>query len=245
MEEKKIEIGSIRFAYHSVRPGERAEYDGWLGNLTKESFLEDMGRASKDFLQAASMVLSVRDPRTNKHDLFDLEIDTYTPENFFLYAVEGNPRFLKRYTDGSLREINEDEVTNMDFGLDLSTFISFNELFTCLEESIGRAEPAYSMYAVLNMFCARIKLDVSEIIGEQTYLSIHELALLAGMKEKSVRNLAYKGIGAVRSTDGERTLVSAQDALAWLKGRRKFIPSERLSTEAARQALVSIHYDFF
>jgi hypothetical protein len=62
------------------------------------------------------------------------------------------------------------------------------------------------------------------------FLSFAEVALLAGIDERSVRNAASKKGGdliATPSSDERRSFIRVEDARAWLKGRRGFVPSTR------------------
>jgi hypothetical protein len=94
---------------------------------------------------------------------------------------------------------------------------------------------------VINMAIARHVLygglrDLSwEASGfeEGGYLSIGEVALLADMDERSVRNAAAnKGEGRLMTEQvGKRSLVEIGEAKRWLAGRKGFVPS--VGTEAA------------
>ena len=60
------------------------------------------------------------------------------------------------------------------------------------------------------------------------HLTYAEVALLAGMDERSVRNAASKpdsGLTTVASDDGRKSFINADVARAWLKGRRGFVPT--------------------
>lgn len=68
-----------------------------------------------------------------------------------------------------------------------------------------------------------------EELGESgTSLSFQDLALLADMDEKSVRNAANpKGREPlVTQVSGRRTWISRMDAYTWLKKRRGFVPTQ-------------------
>lgn len=86
---------------------------------------------------------------------------------------------------------------------------------------------------VAQLGAARVALDGGERyfhFGRPTSftgLSIREVALLAGMEESSVRNASVKGkAGALKTfQDDGNTLVTCEDALEWLKGRKGFVPT--------------------
>ena len=72
------------------------------------------------------------------------------------------------------------------------------------------------------------------------YLTIGEVALLADMDERSVRNAATKGAGEGRLiTDqvGKRSLVEIVAAQHWLAGRKGFVPTSANNTEKLAPAL--------
>lgn len=230
--------------YHAVSSDIREEYESFVGNLDPDTYLDDIKDASSDFMEAIPFVLKLVDRRSGKAVMADLQLDTYTAEMFYLYAIEGIPRFLMRSENGDLRELNAEELEFFDFGLDLNAFLSYNTLFDCLQESWG-GRPAISMLVVLNQFAARMKLDWAAYSGKENYLSIAEVALLAGMKEKSVRNLAAKELDAKFNPDCRLTLISTTNAAKWLEGRRKFKPSQLLKNKPAIDQFLKIAYDFF
>lgn len=66
------------------------------------------------------------------------------------------------------------------------------------------------------------------------YLTIAEVALLANMDERSVRNAATKGAGEGRLVTvqvGKRSLVDINAARRWLSGRKAFVPTLDASTD--------------
>jgi hypothetical protein len=214
--------------YMQISADERAHYDAANDNLTQETFLHQIDAASHQFMSVVQYVLDG-----------SAELSTLIPRNFFNYAVEGIPYFSLTYQG---EEVGDDHC--VDFGMDLSAFLAYNELFTCLSESMGATPPAYGMKVVLNMFFARLKLDAALYSGEQTYLSIAEVALLARMKEKSVRNFAHRELGAEHNSDRRMTLIPASKARQWLLSRRKFVPSLLLETKPAQQVLIGIFNTF-
>lgn len=64
--------------------------------------------------------------------------------------------------------------------------------------------------------------------GEEANLTISEVALLANMDEKSVRNAANPNLpeGLKTISIGKRTFVTPPDAKQWLSGRKGFVPSQ-------------------
>ena len=246
MEYLRKKEDSSNTVYQQVDSKFRERYDAIIGKLTIETFLADIAQAAESFTTNLPFVVRAVDRQSNRQLLTELEVDTYTAEQFFLYGVEGIPRFLMRNDPaGSLREMDGDELSDIDFGIDLSTYLSYNELFTCLQESFGGNDPSVALIQVLNMVCARMKLDAALIGAVDTGLTVHEVALLAGMKEKSVRNLAHKEIGAQHNEALGLTVIPALKAAEWLKGRRKYVPTIELKTQAAKDKLIELQDEFF
>lgn len=240
--ENSEEIGHV---YFQIDPSYKEQYEKLIGNLNWEMMLKEIEEVSFDFINIIPFIVKIVDRRTSREMLTNFEIDTYTPEMFFLYAIEGVPRFLMRSENSNLREQTEEELKDIDFGMELSNLLAYNELFTCLEESLGGCPPAISFILVLNQFVARFKLDAAYYSGEEEFLSVHEVALLAGMKEKSVRNIATKDLGATYNKARQMTQIKASTARKWLEGRRKFIPSLLLEADASKNKFVEIHEEFF
>ncbi|MEH0074797.1 hypothetical protein V6L76_07705 [Pannonibacter sp. Pt2] len=75
---------------------------------------------------------------------------------------------------------------------------------------------------VLETFFARCTLD------NGGNLTVPQLALLANMGEAAVRtSLSAEGIKTISSQKGEKNQVPHADAIAWLSGRRNFVPTRR------------------
>lgn len=64
-------------------------------------------------------------------------------------------------------------------------------------------------------------------VGDYGYLTISDVALLANMDERSVRNAANPKLPDPLKTEqrGKRSLVSPEEACRWLSGRKGFIPT--------------------
>ena len=82
---------------------------------------------------------------------------------------------------------------------------------------------------VLSTFMARYRLDTG------SDLSVTDLALLANMGESAVRtSLSNEGIKTVATgKKGDKNLVLSDEAMAWLLGRRNFVPTMRFGEHAA------------
>ena len=80
----------------------------------------------------------------------------------------------------------------------------------------------------------RYSLDTKGDRGEERdYLSFEELALLANMDERSVRNAANPKLpdALVTASFGRRTLIAIEDANRWLAARKGFVPTTRENAE--------------
>lgn len=68
--------------------------------------------------------------------------------------------------------------------------------------------------------------------GDGGYLTLAEVALLANMDERSVRNAANPKLAVPLKTTpiGKRSLVSVEEANRWLAGRKGFIPTRHGET---------------
>ena len=64
--------------------------------------------------------------------------------------------------------------------------------------------------------------------GDLGYLTLSEIALLANMDERSVRNAANPKLPDPLKTEqvGKRSLVNPEEARRWLSGRKGFIPTK-------------------
>lgn len=72
--------------------------------------------------------------------------------------------------------------------------------------------------------------------GDWGHLTLSEIALLADMDERSVRNAANPKVNDPLKTEsvGKRSLVTPQEAKRWLAGRKGFIPT-KLSTNVDKK----------
>jgi hypothetical protein len=73
--------------------------------------------------------------------------------------------------------------------------------------------------------------------GDWGYLTLSEVALLANMDERSVRNAANPKLPDPLKTEamGKRSLVKPEEARRWLAGRKGFIPTSKGATDDAHR----------
>jgi hypothetical protein len=87
--------------------------------------------------------------------------------------------------------------------------------------------------------------DEDEMAG---YLSFAEVALLADMDERSVRNAANpkQADALVTKNFGRRTMIHVDDARKWLAGRKGFVPTQAVTVvpapEASKWSELSVPY---
>ena len=74
--------------------------------------------------------------------------------------------------------------------------------------------------------------------GDLGYLTLAEVALLAKMDERSVRNAANPKLSDPLKTEqvGKRSLVSPKEARRWLAGRKGYIPTKECEGRIAQRA---------
>lgn len=103
-------------------------------------------------------------------------------------------------------------------------------------------EPSLGIVAIINAVAARARLDRYRLNGGDEVLSIQELALLAGMKELSIRNAASPSSSTpLKSTrSGGLTVIEAREADRWLPGRRGYRETQLPQGEAERKDLFRV-----
>ncbi|MCX7207733.1 MAG: hypothetical protein NT086_17490 [Proteobacteria bacterium] len=118
--------------------------------------------------------------------------------------------------------------------IDLSLFlrVACSTEMEKLIEPVGGTPPVLAFHTMI-MAIARYVLDGGKrplfTPEEGNFLSITDIALLANMDERSVRNAANpKLAGALKTiTKFKRTVVTVADARIWLAERKGFVPTTR------------------
>lgn len=172
--------------------------------------------------------------------VMNLELKDIDPSKFLVTDV-----LLEMYdygVEGLRRDITHNWI---DFATDTEAFILGLLNFPLLNES-GIQYSLRLTSHVLRLATARWKLDDEEgmsaidlDVPEPMYsgvLTLNEVALLASMDEKSVRNATNPKLKIHLKTfnRGTRTYVNAQDAREWLSGRRGFKPTVNIDSDAER-----------
>lgn len=122
-------------------------------------------------------------------------------------------------------------------------------------EASGNTIPRLAMFAVQSAV-ARMVLDdgwrhtdyggrdYGIINGDMNHLTISEIALLANMDERSVRNAANPKLSDPLKTEmvGNRSLVNLKEARRWLVGRKGFVPTEAYEGITHRPPEYNLHF---
>lgn len=205
---------------YQVNSQVRHEYLGLFGRLTADQVIKDIETKSNE----TDLLLSEIGYRTS-----GLDMEMYV--GLTKYAIEGDCSYFlsPEGTSSSLYD-----QWGCVVGL-LESFEAFEEFNT----SPGISVPTVMM---LNMLRPRVTIDISRLdSSESDSLSLIELALLAGMKEGSVRNSAVPGkancIETHKSSDGN-TYVTANDAHAWLLERRRYQATNLPESASERKKLL-------
>ncbi|ROQ48462.1 hypothetical protein EDB94_0329 [Marinobacter sp. 3-2] len=102
--------------------------------------------------------------------------------------------------------------------------------------------PSLGVIAIINAVAARVRLDRFRLNGDSEVLTIQEIALLARMKELSIRNAAAPSSTTPLESskiDG-LSIIKAEEADRWLAGRRGYKATKLPEEQAARQELFSV-----
>lgn len=173
---------------------------------------------------AAATYLGVELPSYEYQDLKDADLDLIPIERHDIYRVVMTA-YDYAYQVGTAppSEVVIDETAHEAAGI-LSGFPQSD--FNGDGSPIGTLNPQ-KLRQVLDTFFARYSLEKG---GGQ---SVRDLALLANMSEAAVRSsLSTEGLKAnTRSKDGPGE-VPYSDAIAWLMGRRGFIPTQGVNHES-------------
>ena len=155
------------------------------------------------------------DSATPAIDLSKTEIGRYLPI-YYRYAYEG--KMTPGY-ESELDDYGENIERLVDFA---SMFVSDSAYFDlCLDVAgLDVATDVGHLRDMLDRLRARLSLDSG------SSLSVREIALLADMSERSVRN-AMTADGSNRLVASKDGIVENLEAHRWLEGRRGFVKTER------------------
>lgn len=205
--------------------------------LTDRPSIEDCQHELKRYILAFSIMLSDIYGESNVVALLQGDPKTNNLWNVLANADLSDRRFVKLLPDayafaihGQVSDIMELQAYIFPTYFDtLSSFLkmcSDNEWFDSVvnEPSIIEVEvKCGSIRHVVDIGLARSKLDQGEM------LQARDIALLAGISERSVQNaFSAKGANQLKTEkQGGTSYVSAADSIEWLADKKGFVPTKR------------------
>lgn len=143
--------------------------------------------------------------------------------------------------NGSLQMIKWGHSHAVDWFIE--SFIGVSDLNKHVEIHSDFDPPhALGVIAIVNAVAARTRLDRHRLKGTDEYLTIQEVALLARMTERSIRNAAAPSSSTPLKSDKIEglTIIKAAEADRWLSGRRGYKPTEFPEDIEARKEIFSV-----
>ncbi|MFE8070144.1 hypothetical protein QQM79_03715 [Marinobacteraceae bacterium S3BR75-40.1] len=210
----------------------RERLDKEAPKLTSEVLIQELMNSCETAVWALEGVLQCK----GKTDT-DLELSPISAREMYSYAFEGSPYFLKPGLHE--KQISKGEaVSTMLWHLD--NCLLLNELPTAFEATESTESPG--LIATINAVAARCRLDHHRLTGDEWWLSIQEVALLARMRELSVRNAASpKSPTPLKTTKTEEglTMVDTSEANRWLSKRRRYVATALPSDSVEKEAMIA------
>lgn len=200
-------------------------------------------------LEWASLEAEVREALYHPTNAMDGLLEM--PPHQGYWAPRLNLSYLKRMFDyafhglpilSNLKHIESDQVASYVRSSIIDNFMEclhLSDLHSAFENAEGRQVPG--IIAVINAGAARARLDLYSLTGEQRGdLTVTEVALLARMREISVRNAATPKsptpLQTYRDADGV-TSVTGEEAHRWLAQRRGFKPTQMPENETIKKGM--------
>ena len=206
--------------YWQVRRHYRGEYEQLVGRITAAGVIHDL----EEKFSTTDLLLGELGIRTEG-------VDMSLYSGLARYAIEGDCSYFLTPTGTSVSLL--DQCTRV---------IGIQELFDAFEEFTSGPGASVAAMMMLNMLSPRIHIDVARLgFPDGDWISLIELALLAGLKEETVRNYAVPGskyaIATHRSAAGIVS-VKPEDAHSWLVGRKKYRETVLPTDPEERDALL-------
>lgn len=207
------------WGYLAIPSQIRAHVDNETPKLNWETLEQQLHESCEDPLYEWLILSNLSVPTENEPLL-----NTLSAKAMYRYAFEGLPFFIK---EGSAIGRLTDSAAISSMLFDLDSCLKMTELpASC---SYCEKLPSPGLHAVINAVAARARLDHYRLTGTEWDLSIHEVALLARMRELSVRNAASPKsktpITTSKTAEGV-TVVEASEANRWLNQRRRYVPTQ-------------------
>lgn len=206
--------------------------------MTKDQLEADLGAFLLSFAKCADEVFAVQVSPKLAAQIRDCPF-WHGAMRLYEYAAEGTAR--------SASPMDDDEaMMNVIFFLEgLSAYghgINFGSFSLSMpQHALDLAEKAHARHVLDGG--RRHPLFVQEITDG--HLSIAEIALLANMDEKSVRNASGSKAGdrLITTKVATRAVVQVQEANRWLAGRKEFVPTRRAAGLEPRPAALMLSPD--
>lgn len=198
--------------------------------FSKSEMQEQLLTFMSQFGEEVAALYGCRDSVWKEQEAIEKSPMWYAVSDMYDYGVAGIPTGGDLVPGGSINGANA-HIEMFFRGLDTP------HMRTYLEET-EVALPRLAMLSVQSAV-ARIVLDGGDRYtdfgareygigkGDYGYLTLAEVALLANMDERSVRNAANPKLPDPLKTEqiGKRSLVTPEEARRWLAGRKGFIPT--------------------
>ena len=198
----------------------RSEYDQLVGRITAASVIEDFEGK-----------FSTTDRLMGELGIRTAGLDMSLYSGLARYAIEGDCSYFLTPTGTSIPLFEQ-----------CGRVIGLQELFEAFEQFTSSPGASVAAMMMLNMLAPRIHIDMARLgFPDGDWISLIELALLAGLKEDTVRNYAVSGhkyaIETHRSAEGIVS-VKPEDAHSWLVGRKKYRETVLPTDPEERDALL-------
>jgi len=198
----------------------RRAYDQLVGRITAAATIQDL----EERFSTTDRLIGELGIRTD-----GLDMSLYS--GLTRYAIEGDCSYFLTPKGTSISLFEQ-----------CGRVIGLQELFEAFEEFTSSPGASVAAMMMLNMLPPRVHIDLARLgVPDGDWISLIELALLAGLKEETVRNYAVPGhkyaIATHRSAEGIVS-VKPEDAHSWLLGRKRYRETVLPTDPAERDALL-------
>jgi hypothetical protein len=222
-----MKMSKEELVYCQVRGYGRDQYLSLIGNYSSEDFCRNLD----DKAQEVDGILC----RLG----FDSTPNLIQYFGIAKYAFEGDYSYFATSSylnDPWIKEGGLFELTGRLVGL--------MELLNSFSEFAGMGLDVPELYLVMNMLRPRVYIDTERLGYEaSSRISLIELGLLAGVKERTVRNYAVKGhkyfIESAKDTAGN-VMVDPISAHKWLLERKLYKETKLPETKKEKVELLSV-----
>lgn len=218
--------------YIRVPESARAEYDRLMVSA-------DLGALCQETIQGMASVMPYIEWVIVRQAGKDHEVDLSILKSFYRYGFEGDPALLL-HDDGSGTFMYEQYLG----------IRAYNWLGGAFVGETGDEGFSVGSLLVLNATAARAKLDFFRLTGEgYGDFTFHDLAMLARMRDRSVRNCATPHsktpLKTFKRPESNTTWIHHEEGLRWLQGRRRYCPTRFPESQAEREIIIGAIENFF